>query len=265
MGSLVPGLHAWLGPGCHFSGHPGRCWDTAEQELPTRRVCGCWTEQRGSGAGLGGTHSTGCWAPAAACPVGPGRSTGEGTVCQGQWTQLTLVSPLHLTLCNHGAGQRDREGEQRGAARQPFALSLLPPTPKNGCGTELWTGTLNTEEKGKSRLRLGWQGRWAMSRLRVSLESLGQEAHLEVTHLILVTHGIQLLQLLGPVARLLLRDVYKQNFRVPGSGDPWIPSLGPWFRDVGRSRGTPGTDGGGGAGSRELWEGLPSSVPKWVL
>lgn len=52
-------------------------------------------------------------------------------MCQGQWTQLTLVSPLHLTLCSHGAGQRDKEGEQRGAARQPFTVSLLPPHPKN--------------------------------------------------------------------------------------------------------------------------------------
>lgn len=90
----------------------------------------------------------------------------------------------------------------------------------------------------------------------VFLERLGQEAHLEVTHLILVTHGIKLLQLLGPVACLLLRDVYKQNLHVPGSGDPWPPSLGPWFSDVGSSWGTPGTDGGGGAGSQELLEGL---------
>lgn len=150
--------------------------------------------------------------------------------------------------------EQDRETEKVNKEERPGSPLLYPSFPhsKNRCGSELWTGTLSTEERGKSRLRLGWQGRWAMSRLCVFLESLGQEAHLEETHLILVSHGVQLLQLLGPVARLLLRDVYKQNLRVPGSGDPWPPSLGPWFRDMGSSGGTPKTDGSGGAGSQEL-------------
>lgn len=61
-----------------FLGHPGSCWDTAKQESHTR--LGCWMEW----SGAGGTHSTGCWAPAVACPAGPERSTVKGTVCQGQ-------------------------------------------------------------------------------------------------------------------------------------------------------------------------------------
>lgn len=226
--SLSPGLHAWLGPGCHFL-------------RPYRQLLGhskagiahqTWLLDRAEQERAGGTHSTGCWARAVACPAGPGRSTGEGTVCQEQCTQLTLVSP---TTPDFVQPWSRTEKTTRGAARQPFTVSLPQPL-RTPSGSELWVGTLSTEGRGESRLRLGWQGRWGISCLHVSLERLGQEAHLEVTHLILVTHGIQLLQLLGPVACFLFRDVCKQNVHVLGSGDPWPPSLGPWFIDVGNPR-----------------------------
>lgn len=102
--SLSPGLHAWLGPGCQFlrpsrqllghskAGIAHQTWllDGAEREQAEREQA---EREQAEREWVGGTHSTGCWALAAACPAGPGRSTGEGTVCQGQWTQLTLVSP----------------------------------------------------------------------------------------------------------------------------------------------------------------------------
>lgn len=79
----------------------------------------------------------------------------------------------------------------------------------------------------ESRVRLGWQRRRDISCLHVSLERLCQEGPLAVTHLILVTHGIELLQLLGPVARLLLRDVCKPKPSRPGFWGPRPPPLGP--------------------------------------
>lgn len=60
-----------------------------------------------------------------------------------------------------------------------------------------------------------------------------------VTHLILVAHGVQLLQLLGPVSRLLLRDVCEQSCHVLDARDTWPPSLGPWLGGVGSILGNP--------------------------
>lgn len=75
-----------------------------------------------------------------------------------------------------------------------------------------------------------------------------------VTHLVLVTHGVQLLQLLGPVPSLLLRDVCEQSGHVLDTRDTWPPSPGPWLGGVGSRLGNPGTDGGG-AGRAPGWVG----------
>ena len=62
-------------------------------------------------------------------------------MCQGQWTRLTLVSPLHLTLCS----QQDRETKKANQEEQPDSPLLcpsFPQAPRTPHEFELWIGTL---------------------------------------------------------------------------------------------------------------------------
>lgn len=81
-----------------------------------------------------GTHNTGCWARATACPAGPGRSTGEGTACQRPaGTRSYPTSPLPQT-----PHPQSGMGRQTVTSQSSVTAPPAPPHPglpvSPGCG-----------------------------------------------------------------------------------------------------------------------------------
>lgn len=125
-----------------------------------------------------GTHSTGWWAQGVACPAGPGRSTGERTVCQRTaGTQTYPHKPIYTRL-RAGWGGRETEGtekaakEEQAVARQPSAMPPLspshPPTQNTEWVSAVDWGTLSTEDSSDGQHGLAGK----MRHSRMSLERL---------------------------------------------------------------------------------------------
>lgn len=142
--SLSPRLHAWVGSGfwlhirlgllCQADGHqlcglgltPGR-------KPLDRMVTTVMPWKRG-------THNTGCWARAEACPAGPGRSTREGTVCQG--TGGTRAYPNKPSTPDPWSWMR----RQRVPPSRNRQWPISRPHPSRTLCGSLWTGTQSTDE-----------------------------------------------------------------------------------------------------------------------
>lgn len=117
-----------------------------------------------------GTHNTGCWARATACPAGPGRSTGEGTACQRPaGTRSYPTSPLPQTLhpqSGMGRQRRDLSDLRHG--------SSCPHPPRTPCESRLRTGTPRAQGGAESQPEAGPAGKWGLPDcVPMCLERLG--------------------------------------------------------------------------------------------
>lgn len=202
----------------------------------------------------------------------------SGTV--GTW--LTLTSPLHPTLYSHGEGWGDTETEKAAKEEQEKWLesSLLcpPPSPSPPRTPHAfnWDTRWSAEERTPEGVRPWMAGKMGLSRTTLCVpvkEPTAESRRFELTHLILVSHCVQLLQLLSPVTCLLFRDVCRQSHHALGLGTPGFPpSLGP--RLSGEQPGKPQewveVERAGSQGLQEIVRTLKakassSSVPEWAL